>query len=479
MLSNKVGDRKVSTYITNNQLYHHGIKGQKWGVRRFQDKNGRLTAAGRKRYAEDGSARSKPVVKNASTHRSRLETEYQRKGMSEAEARAAAEKRIKIEKAIAVTAGVTLTACAAYYAKNKWIETYCDQVLKAGTTFHNLDSIANPRPGEHLYVNYRQDDVNYFRGHFAVNKMQKDGHVFNHTISATEDVKIPSLNMRKSVFKELFDNDEEFRKVFNEHSSYKLKGNMSARKAYKEMWPNFGDKDDPEFNVVKRKYFEALKQKGYAAIVDEWDTNKDVFRSNAPLILLDTSHKSLGEMTITELTNRDILLAQANSRGWKVRTNILNSVRAPHTNHFKESEKYLAKYAAKSAKNAKYIDAYLENVDKIALGGWNKDVSRMTESEYGRLAANLGKHVSKIKDKDSKEEAAMAVFKGLANSGVENLAELSAAGAVVAAPLVGLDYGASRANILLYRKQHPNSTMTDDEILVSLGLKKDKKKKKK
>lgn len=35
----------------NNQteLCHHGIKGQKWGVRRFQNKDGTLTPEGRKR----------------------------------------------------------------------------------------------------------------------------------------------------------------------------------------------------------------------------------------------------------------------------------------------------------------------------------------------------------------------------------------------------------------------------------------------
>lgn len=36
--------------ISNNELYHHGIEGQKWGVRRFQNEDGSLTPAGRNRY---------------------------------------------------------------------------------------------------------------------------------------------------------------------------------------------------------------------------------------------------------------------------------------------------------------------------------------------------------------------------------------------------------------------------------------------
>ena len=33
-----------------NELYHHGVKGQKWGVRRYQNPDGSLTAAGKRRF---------------------------------------------------------------------------------------------------------------------------------------------------------------------------------------------------------------------------------------------------------------------------------------------------------------------------------------------------------------------------------------------------------------------------------------------
>lgn len=35
------------------ELRHHGIKGQRWGVRRYQNADGSLTAAGQKRYDRD------------------------------------------------------------------------------------------------------------------------------------------------------------------------------------------------------------------------------------------------------------------------------------------------------------------------------------------------------------------------------------------------------------------------------------------
>ena len=37
--------------IYPDELYHHGIKGQKWGIRRYQNEDGSLTTAGKKGYS--------------------------------------------------------------------------------------------------------------------------------------------------------------------------------------------------------------------------------------------------------------------------------------------------------------------------------------------------------------------------------------------------------------------------------------------
>lgn len=64
------------TWTDGAELYHHGIKGQKWGVRRFQRKDGSLTKAGLRRYSSDENFRKQ--VDNdlaARTQKAKLEKE--------------------------------------------------------------------------------------------------------------------------------------------------------------------------------------------------------------------------------------------------------------------------------------------------------------------------------------------------------------------------------------------------------------------
>lgn len=56
----------MSNYIVyNGELYHHGVLGQRWGVRRFQNKDGSLTSAGKKHYGDAAVAGAKGLASAA------------------------------------------------------------------------------------------------------------------------------------------------------------------------------------------------------------------------------------------------------------------------------------------------------------------------------------------------------------------------------------------------------------------------------
>ena len=42
----------MNDYLKTKELYHHGIKGQKWGIRRYQNADGTLSEEGKKHYEQ-------------------------------------------------------------------------------------------------------------------------------------------------------------------------------------------------------------------------------------------------------------------------------------------------------------------------------------------------------------------------------------------------------------------------------------------
>lgn len=92
-----------------NVLYHHGIAGMKWGVRRYQNADGSLTAAGKKRYYNPDYTNEQRLKDRTIYGRGgeRRINKSMNKGHSVSTARSIEARRIQSTRRAATVAGIT------------------------------------------------------------------------------------------------------------------------------------------------------------------------------------------------------------------------------------------------------------------------------------------------------------------------------------------------------------------------------------
>lgn len=195
----------------NDELMHYGVLGMKWGVRRFQNKDGTLTAKGKKRYSDDSSDSSNSDNKQKPVKVSRydkLYSKYKTLGYSDEKARQAAKGQASTEKALKIIGGVAVSAAAAYGAY-RYYDYHHDRKIspnKIMQTVHMGDVSDRLKSGNPFYATYTKRDNTIYASKVFTHFTDSS----NVTKFYTKDgIKVASEATSKKVFEDLVKNDPE------------------------------------------------------------------------------------------------------------------------------------------------------------------------------------------------------------------------------------------------------------------------------
>jgi hypothetical protein len=103
---------KTPNYVFDDELYHWGIKGQRWGERRFQNEDGSWTPEGRERYGKGDGERVKIEKAKATYNTQKYKADLKSKAQKEKDVRAAKEERNRIKDKGKVDAKAGLYKCS-------------------------------------------------------------------------------------------------------------------------------------------------------------------------------------------------------------------------------------------------------------------------------------------------------------------------------------------------------------------------------
>lgn len=325
----------------DSYIYHHGIKGQKWGIRRFQKKDGSLTTAGKKRYSDNsenveraskeytkskrlGEAKAEMSRKKQdlfdekarndlyrqtkkSKRQLKLEEKYKNEGMTQEEAALAAYKRVRAERTLAVIGGIALTTAAAVVAYKAY-DRIADRVIKSDALLYNVSSNSNKGVKDAFYASMNAYDHTKYRGLYGTQILSSNltNKVYDTTIKVgSRGLRVASPKSAVKVLNDLLKSDPKFRAqamrsmqqmqfglagkqaaVLEKGLSDLAKGSSVGNRAYEALNLALVN-HNPTGETVSKKFYDALIRNGYDAIRDINDSKYSGYDSINPIIVFN------------------------------------------------------------------------------------------------------------------------------------------------------------------------------------------------